>query len=137
MNDELNKNFYSKRKISNFNNLNYFLFLLKLIYLIFGISLTEEKVKNLINFSSEVHLVIMGKGNQNLLSNTFSKNPTQVIVNGINKDSCNNNKICELECEENNVTLIFNDAITSTYAMFYKLNNIKELIKYINFSLNN
>ena len=116
MNDELNKNFHSKRKISNFN-LNYFLFLLKLIYFIFGISLTEEKVRNLINFSSEVRLVIMGKGNQNLLSNTFSKNPTQVIVNGINRDSCYNNKICELEYEENNVTLIFNDVITSTYAM--------------------
>ena len=46
MNDELNKNFYLKRKISNFNNLNYFLFLLKIIYFIFGLSLTEEKVRN-------------------------------------------------------------------------------------------
>ena len=127
MNDELNKNFCLKRKISNFNNLNYFLFLLKIIYFIFGISLTEEKVRNLINFSSEVHLVIMGKGNQNLLSNIFSKNPSQVIVNGINRDSCNNNKICELEYEENNVTLIFNDVITSTSAMFNTLNNIKEI----------
>ena len=127
MNDELNKNFCLKRKISNFNNLNYFLFLLKIIYFIFGISLTEEKVRNLINFSSEIHLVIMGKGNQSLLYNSFSKNPTQVIVNGINRDSCNNNKICELEYEENNVTLIFNDVITSTSAMFNTLNNIKEI----------
>ena len=127
MNDELNKNFYLKRKISNFNNLNYFLFLLKIICFMFGISLTEEKVIKLINFSSEIHLVIMGKGNQNLLSNLFSKNPTQVIINGINKDSCNNNKICELEYEENNVTLIFNNAITSAHTMFYKLNNIKEI----------
>ena len=54
MNDELNKNFYLKRKISNFNNLNYFLFLLKIIYFIFGISLTEEKVRNLIIIKSKI-----------------------------------------------------------------------------------
>ena len=131
MHDSLNSNFILKRK--NFNNLKQFAFLLKIIYFVSDISITVERFRNIINFDSKIHLVIIGNGNQNLLYSSFSQQPSQVFVNGIYRDSC---KIfCELEYEENNVTLIFNNIVQSTYRMFYKLNNIKEIdLSFFDFS---
>ena len=120
-------NINSKIKENNFkyNNLKQLNFLLKIIYFIFSISLTKQKLINIINFSSEIHLVIIGKGNQSLLNNTFNIQPSQVLVNGINRDSCK--LFCVLEKEENNVTLIFDNIVQSTQNMFKGLSNIKEI----------
>ena len=131
MHDSLNFNFILKRK--NFNNLKQLAFLLKIIYLVSDLSITGERFRNVINFASEIHLVIIGNGNQSLLDSSFSPQPSRVFVNGINRDSCK--LFCELEYEENNATLIFNNNIQSTSRMFYQLNNIKEIdLSFFDFS---
>ena len=91
----------------NYRNLKQFIFLINFIHLIFFISFTEERQRNLINFSSEINLVISGSGNQKLLNDSFYLEPSKILVNGIKKDSCK--KSCELEDGENNVILIFDD----------------------------
>ena len=78
------------------------------------------------NFFSEVHLVIQGNGTQNILFNEFIYEPSKVLVNGISKgNTCK--KTCELEEEENKVSLIFSQILNSSERMFYGLQNIKEI----------
>ena len=90
-----------------------------LILIIFSTLLVNIK-------SSLINLIISGSGAQNILSSTFTVDPSEVIVNGISKgNTCQNT--CELDSEENNVTLIFDSAITTCENMFSGLENIKEI----------
>ena len=89
---------------------------LNLIFLISYIPISKESQKFLISNSSEVKLVFLGSGNQSILNDTFYLEPAEVIVNGISRDSCK--YYCELEYEENNVTLYFNEPVNSSLAMF-------------------
>ena len=102
-----------------------FLFLLKILFLFSYIGITEGRPIKLISHLSEVNLVVLGNGTQKLLSDLFYLEPSEVIVNGISRDSCKFD--CELEYEENNVTLYFNETVVSCYAMFYLSDNIKEI----------
>ena len=102
-----------------------YLFLLTILFMLFFISITEQRLRNLINLSSEIHLIIKGRGNQSFINNTFYPLPSEVYVNGIYKDS---RKIfSEFEYEENNVTLIFDETIESCERMFSELDNIIEI----------
>ena len=74
---------------------------------------------------SQISLIIEGSGNQALLNETFNKEPTVVIVNGVIQSSCK--KSCNLQNRKNNITLKFNDYITSCDNMFYGMNNIIEI----------
>ena len=125
MSDGVNNNFKLKRKYSNYNRLIQFVFVIIIIFFVFCISITEERHKNLISFSSEINLVIIGKGNQNLIFSDFTPQPSQVFVEGNLRDSCTIS--CELENEESNVKLIFDGIIRYTQAMFYTLDNLKEI----------
>ena len=69
--------------------------------------------------------IINGTGEQNILYSSFNSEPSKVIVNGIVKESCK--KSCIFEYEINNVTIYFNDYITSCKNMFYNLSNIIEI----------
>ena len=100
-------------------------FQLKMIFLILYITNTEEKLRNIIIFSQEINLIIKGSGNQSLLNNSFYPQPSQVYVNGIYKDLCK--VFCELESEENNVTLLFNDNFESCERMFAESENLLEI----------
>ena len=77
INDKLMKN------ILIFNRLMKLFFQLKMILLIICIAKTEEILRNLINLSQEINLVIKGSGNQSLLNNSFYPQPSQVYVNGV------------------------------------------------------
>ena len=100
-----------------------FSFLLK-IFLVNLISI--KNARNLNNYISEIHLVIKGKGTQNILSNSFNTVPSEVIVNGISKgNTCQ--KTCYLDEDINNVTIKFEEQIETCYRMFYKLQNIIEI----------
>ena len=104
------------------------LYFILIINLFLCISISDEKYiysKKLTIYSSEIHMVIKGNGNQSILNDSFSIEPSEVFVNGIFRESCK--KFCELEYEENNVTLYFNDSITSCENMFYLLENKKEI----------
>jgi len=100
-----------------------FIFLL-IIVLVNLISITN--VRNLNNYISEIHLVIKGKGTQNILNNDFNTNPSEVIVNGISKvNSCI--KTCDLDEDINKVTIKFEEQIKSCNKMFNNLQNIIEI----------
>ena len=64
-------------------------FLLRIIHFIFYISFTKERLRNLINFSSEIYLLIYGNATQILLNDSFYPQPSEVFVNRINKKSNN------------------------------------------------
>ena len=98
-------------------------FLLK-IFLVNLISI--KNARNLNNYISEIHLVIKGNGTQNILSNEFNTNPSEVIVNGISKgNTCQ--KTCDLDEYINNVTIKFEEQIESCEHMFYGLQNVVEI----------
>ena len=99
--------------------------ILLIIYSFLFILITEEKPIDLINFASEINLVIKGSGNQSLLNNSFNIEPSEVYVNGIYKGTCK--MFCELDYEINNITLIFNNTIKSCEIMFSESVNIKEI----------
>ena len=101
-------------------------FLLNIILVFPFFSQSEKQSRILTIYNSEIYLTIIGKGNQNLLSNDFYTNPSDVIIKGISKkDVCS--KTCELEDDINYVTLVFEEEITSCENMFKYLNNIKEI----------
>ena len=122
MRNGINNNFGSKGK--NLILLNHFALLIIIIF-VFCISITEERHRNIINFSSEINLIITGNGKQSLLNSSFTFQPSQVLVEGNLRDDC---KIfCELEKDENNIKLIFNNIVPTTHSMFNGLDNIKEI----------
>ena len=99
------------------SHMNHFIFLLKYIFFLSFIITTEEKLRYLINFSWEIKLVILGRGNQGFISDSYNNlEPSEVIINGISRASCK--KFCEMDFEKNNVILNFNAPVTSTENMF-------------------
>ena len=75
---------------------------------------------------SKIHLVVEGTGEISFLYSRFPYEPSDVIINGVSKgDNCS--KICDLEENKNNVTLIFDQQIESCFNMFFGCENIKEI----------
>ena len=83
------------------------------------------EIINLDNYSSKINLVIITRGIQSFLNDSFYLEPSVVIINGKIKKSCR--KVCEFEYEENDVTLYFNNSLESCEYMFSGRNNIKEI----------
>ena len=108
-----------------------FIFLLKITLVDL---ITFKNLRNLNNYISEIHLVVKGKGNKQILYSGFNTDPSEVIVNGLSKgDSCK--KTCYLEQVINNVTRKFDKIIKSCDNMFYNLENIIEIdLSYFNAS---
>ena len=105
--------------------LNFEPLLFLMIFILIDLIKTKSRT-NLNYYSSKIHLVIKGSGNQKILSSDFSLEPSQVIVNGITKtDSCK--KICNLDKNYNNITLIFDYQIETCNSMFDGLRNITEI----------
>ena len=99
-----------------------FTFLLKIV----SVNLiTLMNIRNLNNYISEIHLVVQGKGNQQILNNGYNY-LSEVIINGISKGNlCK--KFCDLDADINNVTLKFETQIKSCVSMFLNLKNIIEI----------
>ena len=125
MKDGINKNNISKRNNFYSRKYNNLVLSLEIICLILSISTIEGTVPNLVSLSSEIHLVINGTGNQSSMNNSFYLQPSEVFVNGIYKESCKT--FCELEYEENNIILIFNETLNSLEMIFFELDNIIEI----------
>ena len=80
------------------------------------------------SINSEIHLVIQGSGEQQLLEDYYFTNfirPSEVLVNGVKNDSCS--KTCNLVGDRNNITLKFDTQIESCNYMFSRLTNIIEI----------
>ena len=123
---------YKKKNniILNLTNLHVFnfkeiIFILKIILLYLFIQTSEEKFKNIIYFSSEIHLVIKGPGIQKIIGKNFNQIPSEIKVNGITKEVYNNS--CIMDYEENNVTFYFNEPVASCKNMFNEVINLKEI----------
>ena len=100
--------------------LKYELFLLILFFL--SKNLKAKKISHLIdNHISEIYLTIKGRGEQKICN----IEPSGVIVNEIYRNDCKTT--CDLDKEENNITLIFNETIESCYSMFDSLVNITKV----------
>ena len=100
-----------------------FSFLLKI--LLFDL-ISIKNARNLKNYISEIHLVIKGKGKQEIIRYGFNTYPSEVIVNGISKgNTCK--QTCILDENINNVTIKFDKQIKSCRNMFYNLEKIIEI----------
>ena len=113
---------YKKRKIKKSHLLLYNLFLLLLKFIVVDL-IFAMNIRNMNNFYSEIFLIIVGNGNQSLLSSEFYIEPSEVIVNGISKTNLYKNTFF-LEEELNNISLIFDMEIQSFDFMFFKCENI-------------
>ena len=110
---------YKKRKKNFVLFYNSFILLLIVIFVDF---ISAKDKRNIINFYSEIFLVVKGNQTQRFM-NFFMNEPDEVIINGISKnDSCKTS--CFLEGDENNVSLIFYQEIDSCECMFCDLDNI-------------
>ena len=99
--------------------INYSRFILKTILYIFLIN----SISN--NFYSEIHLIISGKGIQEVINHEFIPAPSKIFVNGEIK--AQNVRTCQLEEEINNITLGFQSQIESCTNMFHSLLNLIEI----------
>ena len=116
------------QKFQKKNNKAHFQFnlLMNLIFLFPFFSTSKKYIWKLYNAYSEIHLVINEPGDQMVLSNSFYKDPSDVIVNGESKKNiCN--RVCYLEENFNNITLVFNEDIESCEMMFNGINNMTEI----------
>ena len=77
------------------------------------------------SYTSEIHLTIEGNGLQQILNETFNREPNDVIVNNENRNDCK--KFCDLTSYTNDIILKFNSIITSCDDMFYGSNNITQI----------
>ena len=96
-----------------------FLFLLKIYFVSL---ITVNNMIYLKYYFSEIHLVIQGNGDQNLLSDKFNLEPSEVYINGIKNDLCK--KTCHLEGDKNNIILRFENKIETCDHMFSELKRI-------------
>ena len=72
--------------------------------------------------ASEIKLVIFGQGNQTIINESFYTEPNQVFVNDILREDCK--KYCQLFNDTNDITIKFDEEITSCENMFYGLTNL-------------
>ena len=113
------------------NRINFYflknMLIIILIINVFGllkISNKDGQSNNLLNYFSEIHLIITGPGNKSILSNSFIFEPNEVKIEGELKNCI---KICNFENNEKNAILYFNDNINTCENMFYFLKDIKEI----------
>ena len=121
MKNNPDKNIYKGKIKQKFLIIESFLFLLKIVFLNLVVSINA---RNLNNYYSEIHLIIQGSREQQLLYKDFITEPSEVYVNGIKKISCK--KKCDLDGDRNRITLRFENTIKTCHYMFFCLNNIIE-----------
>ena len=98
---------------------------INLILLFLTLFLSEISLVNMTEQKSEINLIIEGEGNQYFLNETFYLEPSEVIVNDVQNDSCKIN--CFFKKDLNNVTIKFDRLINTTENMFKGLKNIIEI----------
>ena len=110
---KINKDKYNKKCI-----IYYYLFIFNNIFFSQFIKSNYRKIEL---ESSYVNLKINGTGNINILSSHLNSNdyPTTIIINNITQNEIKNNyNFDEQENNINNITMIWNKNLESTYQMF-------------------
>ena len=113
----------TKRNILNIKYSNYNLFIFIIIFYLI-ISSRESKNKiNKLNLYAEIMIHIKGNGTQEILNKYSNSLPSEIIINNASK--IRGEKIIDnLELEENNIKLIFNESSIDCSSMFLGLTNI-------------
>ena len=115
-------------------NLKYYLFYFEIFFFLLNYVLanliTGKHPRYLINLYSEIHLVVKPQGNGfnkniKLLNQQFQEESFEVYVNGNRDDSCN--KECTLSGDRINISLRFENKISTCELMFRDLDNIIEV----------
>ena len=75
-----------------------------LIYIFLNLFPSLDNARNASFQSSEINLIIKGQGNHSILYRNFYKDPSDVIVNGVEKPYCK--KSCDFDKNLNNVIKI-------------------------------
>ena len=86
--------------------------------------MAKQQLKELINFASQIKLKISGRGNKNIIYNSFQNEPSNVKIEGVSQ-SCR--KVCNFQRDVNNVILYFSSSINTCENMFYLLEDIIEI----------
>ena len=100
-----------------------FIFSLKIFIVNFIIG---ESIRILADGKSEINLLIEGSGNISFLNNTFSYEPSEVLINGISQGN-SSKKFYYFENNLTNVTIIYDYQLEIANPMFKNLKNIKEI----------
>ena len=112
----------------------FYLFYFPILFLLLNFSLAnliiEKNSRFLINFYSEIHLVVNAQENKNnkkinLLYQQFQVGDFEVYVNGNKDESCD--KQCKLSEDRIKIDLIFKNKINTCELMFNGLKNIIEV----------
>ena len=105
---------------------NQIVILVNIILLLTFTLFSKNEQRNIKVLQSEINLTIKGNNsNNNVLSNDFAGEPSQILVNGEVNTSCN--KMCWLSNGINNVTIRFGTQLESCKNMFKGLTNIIEI----------
>ena len=125
-----------QRNITDKNKIKYIYLLLFLFFI--QIIISNERITKMRNIQliSEITINIKGKGDQYILNNktasfenrnySFNYLPDKILINGINlqyKDFM----VYNLEKEENNITMVFDNLLTECNVMFFNLSNITKI----------
>ena len=106
---------------------NPLIFMICFVFLIYPIHLSKQKIYNLrlLIRESEVIITIIGKNNQQLLSQDFYNlyTPSEILING-NRQNQISIYALNLQNDENEITLKWNVQFTTCYSMFDGQSNI-------------
>ena len=95
----------------------FFIFNISFLSFLIFISLLIVGSKERSVLGQEIHMIIRGAGNKTILGNDFPVNNFEILVNGIKNNSCN--RTCVFKDDINNITVKFNEIVTSCYSMFF------------------
>jgi len=131
-------NLQKEKIIMKLNNKNGIFRLFIFIIFIIRLSLSFGEISKLkkLQFTSEITLTISGKGDQYILNNknfkmedveySFDKIPDEILVNG-EPQKYKGIMVYDLKKEVNNITIKFNNLLTSCNLMFLNLTNITKI----------
>ena len=104
------------------SNINFLISLMFLFILLSFPNLLFSQNVVSTEYINEITLIIEGKGNQKILSESISNKPSQVIINGYTKENIDYSY--DLESITNIVTIKWDSPLTTCKNMFFNMDNI-------------
>ena len=104
------------------SNINFLISLMFLFVLLSFPNLLFSQNVVSTEYINEITLIIEGKGNQKILSESISNKPSQVIINGYTKENIDYSY--DLESITNIVTIKWDSPLTTCKNMFFNMDNI-------------
>ena len=111
-----------ENNLKKINRMNFKYTFIILLIQIFFVKANKSKLRN-INYDSYIIISIKGNGTQSILYKYFIK-PNQIIINGI-PQNYKDTYVYNLTKEDNNITIIWDHQLNTSFKMFCGLSNIK------------